>query len=358
MFMAYKRRREMPKVSIIIPVYKYCKELSKCIDSVLAQTLTDTELLIVENGSVNVNKAIEDDFADKDPRVRVIHMKKGDKSNPREVGILQSTGDYILFLDSRVYIDERYIEEMYEIAEQTNAKLVISGYTIEYSHKNRNQSYKVVVNDRCFDTMDTVRDNIHNYFDNLLITVSWNKLYSKHYIHEISQCSSNSKCDDIHFNMEVIRNIDCVTISSSVGIHIFTSNLGFDSTNVFEGIKYHEIREQFKSIISMYKEWNLHSKIVRKTLYGYYASRLIQCVQEIAVNDSHEKTNQIRMILMDKETQKAFRYGKLKSMLLWISAIPIRGKSVIASIVMGKALGIIKSISSSFFYKTMLKSFS
>ncbi len=346
----------MPKVSIITPVYKVEKYLSKCIDSILAQTFKDFELFIVDDGSPDSCGAIADEYAEKDPRVHVIHKENGGAPSARNAGIEQATGDYFYFPDSDDWLDEHYIEELYETAEKTGAKLVVSGYTMEYYENNSNQSYKVAVNEENYNTQDKLRDNLHNYFDNMMMAVPWNKLYLADYIRENNLRFPDLKWDDLHFNMEVIRNIDSVAISSSSGYHFFRSRPGSETTTVFDGMLFYKRKEQFKHILSVYKEWNLHSKSVRKTLYGYYASRLVQCIQEIAISNVPDKKDQIRKILEDKGTKKAFRYGKISSNLLRIAAIPVRRGSVEGSLAMGKTIGFVKNNMSAFFYKLKSKS--
>ena len=89
-----------PKVSVIVPVYKAEKYLRKCVDSILAQTFRDFEVLLVDDGSPDKSGEICDEYAGKDPRVRVFHKENGGVSSARNKGIDEARGEWITFVDA------------------------------------------------------------------------------------------------------------------------------------------------------------------------------------------------------------------------------------------------------------------
>lgn len=95
----------MAKLSVIVPVYNVEKYLERCIESLLAQTHTDLEILLVDDGSTDSSPEICDAFAEKDARIRVIHQKNGGLSSARNAGIDAATGEFLAFLDSDDYLD-------------------------------------------------------------------------------------------------------------------------------------------------------------------------------------------------------------------------------------------------------------
>lgn len=103
--MQSSRNTDSIKFSIIIPVYKVDKYLKKCVDSVLCQTYTDFELILVDDGSPDNCPKICDDYAKADRRVKVIHKNNGGLSSARNVGLQCVTGKYVMFLDSDDYWD-------------------------------------------------------------------------------------------------------------------------------------------------------------------------------------------------------------------------------------------------------------
>lgn len=116
----------MCEISIIIPVYNVEEYLSKCIDSVLAQTFSDYEIILVDDGSPDNSPKICDNYAAKDRRIKVIHQKNGGLSAARNAGLAIANGKYILFVDSDDYISPNMLEVMYSNTKQTNADIVVS----------------------------------------------------------------------------------------------------------------------------------------------------------------------------------------------------------------------------------------
>ena len=90
----------MPKISIIIPVYNTENYLHCCIDRILAQTYTDFELLLIDDGSTDKSSKICDEYAEKDSRIRVIHKENGGANAARKLGIEKANGEYVIFVDS------------------------------------------------------------------------------------------------------------------------------------------------------------------------------------------------------------------------------------------------------------------
>lgn len=104
----------MPEISVIVPVYKAEAFLHRCVDSILAQTFTDFELILVDDGSPDGSGAICDEYAAKDARVRVIHQKNGGVSSARNAGLDTAKGNWISFVDSDDYVLPQYLEHLYE----------------------------------------------------------------------------------------------------------------------------------------------------------------------------------------------------------------------------------------------------
>ncbi len=122
----------MPKVSIVIPVYNMQKYLEKCMQSVLTQTLTDVEIILVDDGSSDESPRLCDEYARTDKRVRVIHKKNGGLTSAWKKGSLEATGEYIGYVESDDYIEEKMYEKLYERAQATGADIVCCGLTHLY----------------------------------------------------------------------------------------------------------------------------------------------------------------------------------------------------------------------------------
>lgn len=116
-----------PWVSIIVPVYNAEKFLPRCINSILAQTFTDFELLLIDDGSTDKSAKICDEYAQKDIRIKVFHKKNGGVSTARNLGIDKAGGEWITFVDSDDYVLNEYLESMIS-SSYPPATLVFSTY--------------------------------------------------------------------------------------------------------------------------------------------------------------------------------------------------------------------------------------
>lgn len=122
----------MAKISIIVPVYKVENYIRRCVDSILAQTFTDFELILVDDGSPDNCGKICEEYAKKDERIVVIHKENGGLSDARNAGIdwslKTSNSRWITFIDSDDWIHPNYLEFLYRAAKNTNCKISICGY--------------------------------------------------------------------------------------------------------------------------------------------------------------------------------------------------------------------------------------
>ena len=341
----------MAKISIITPVFKVENYLRKCIDSILAQTFSDFELFIVDDGSPDSCGMIADEYEKKDSRVHVIHKENGGAPSARNAGIEMASGEYLYFPDSDDWLEPTYLQELYDVAEKTGAQLVISGFVMEYYENNKNQSYSVSMPEADYNNQQIVRCNLHKYFNNMMMAVPWNKLYRASFIEEHNLRFPNLKWDYLHFNMDVIMDIEKVAISSSTGYHFFRSRPGSETTTVFDGMLYKKRKEQFEHVLKVYKHWGIKDREICSTIYGYYAARLVQCVQEASMSESDKKEDIIRDILNDSLSEKALRVGRVDSKPLAIAIRPMRNKNVKGCILVGKLMGFVKNNMASLFHK-------
>lgn len=105
-------------VSIIIPVYNAEQFLHRCIDSILAQTYANFEVILVDDGAKDSSGVICDEYAAKDSRIKVIHIPNGGVSNARNTGLDAATGEYMIFVDSDDWIMPDHLEQLLPIGEE------------------------------------------------------------------------------------------------------------------------------------------------------------------------------------------------------------------------------------------------
>ena len=118
----------MPKASVIVPVYKVEEYLEKCVQSILAQTERDFELILVDDGSPDRCGALCDSLAQTDPRVRVIHQENQGLGGARNTGIREARGDWLLLVDSDDWIEPKILEKAMEAGLREEADLVMFAF--------------------------------------------------------------------------------------------------------------------------------------------------------------------------------------------------------------------------------------
>lgn len=160
----------MDLISVIVPVYNVEKYLRKCVDSILAQTYTNLEIILVDDGSPDNCGKICDEYAAKDSRIKVIHQENGGLSAARNAGLDVATGDYIGFVDSDDYIAPDMYEKLYQAIEIYNSDIALCGFK-KFELESRTEVYEKKLLYRDEFLKELLLENIKSY--------AWNKLYKK-----------------------------------------------------------------------------------------------------------------------------------------------------------------------------------
>lgn len=171
-----------PKISIIVPIYNVESYLRQCLDSILAQTFTNFELILIDDGSPDNCGSICDEYAGIDQRIRVIHKINGGVSSARNIGIELAKGEYIAFVDPDDVIERNMYEVLVHYSKKHEADMVVCQYTLIDKESKTKKVPQI------WEQVDCVVDNetiIHKIFPNLLVNNTfslvpcYNKLYKK-----------------------------------------------------------------------------------------------------------------------------------------------------------------------------------
>ncbi|MGM9658371.1 MAG: glycosyltransferase family 2 protein [Eubacteriales bacterium] len=166
-----------PLISIIVPVYNTEKYLSKCIESILAQTYTNFELILVDDGSPDRCPGICDEYAEKDIRIKVIHKENGGVSSARNCGLDIASGEYIGFVDSDDYIEPKMYEKMLHTITAFNVDLCFCRCKAESSAGDFISESPPDSEDRVFTREDMLDFLVHKRLAKYICPP--NKLYRK-----------------------------------------------------------------------------------------------------------------------------------------------------------------------------------
>ena len=177
---------EKKLISVMVPVYNVAPYITNCLESLIHQTYTNLEIILVDDGSTDNSLEICQEYAKKDKRIKVIHKENGGLSTARNAGLDVATGDYYSFVDSDDYISTRFYEIMLKIALEHSADIVECDYNKipfeDVTPENRdsfldikeNRQVSIINNEQAL--LELFSDDLHLYIKTV---VSWSKLYKK-----------------------------------------------------------------------------------------------------------------------------------------------------------------------------------
>lgn len=198
----------MPLISIIVPVYNAEKVLYHCIDSILSQTFSDFELILVDDGSNDNSGKICDEYSEKDNRIQVIHKANGGVSTARNAGIEVAQGEYICFVDSDDYLENDYLSRLYS-GYDDDVDLVLCGY---YEISEGKENSTVVFSDSDEDIIK--RNDVLLLFQKVMISAPWCKLFKMKIVSENSIIfpADMSLGEDIIFNFTYLNYVNKIKV--------------------------------------------------------------------------------------------------------------------------------------------------
>ncbi len=292
----------MSKVSVIIPVYNTKKYLRKCVDSVLAQTYDNLEIILVNDGSTDDTGALCDEIAKGFNNIIVIHKQNGGLSDARNAGMAVATGEYTCFLDSDDWMDEDGIEEGLNEAKSSNADVVVWGYHTDFHDENERIITSRDVIPAQFKSTDIVDENMD--VDKLigLCGYAWNKLYKTEVIKNLEFAKGISLVEDILFNADVMTENVKVSFINKAFTHYIQRQRETLGTKYYPD--YLDLKEKaIKADEKILTAWDTPKEIVEKFINGMYLSVSWSMITNLlkASISNKEKNQKIKELINNKE---------------------------------------------------------
>lgn len=209
------------KVSVIVPMYNSENTINRCIKSIQNQSYSNIEIIIINDGSTDNSMSIVNEIADSDRRIKLYNIRNKGVSHARNYGLESSTGDFVLFIDSDDYIDEKTIESLCHVINKTDVEIVLfdsvletdKGDILKYTNKNilpsfqmnNNQIRKKIVswmygnisNNNIYNDLNTSDVNLDCY------NAPWGAIYKKELLQDIKFKENLDIYEDLIFNIEV-----------------------------------------------------------------------------------------------------------------------------------------------------------
>ena len=264
----------MSMVSIIVPIYNIEGYIRECIDSILAQTYPDFELILVDDGSKDNCGRICDEYAEKDVRIKVIHKENGGLTSARNAGLSVAKGDWIMHVDGDCWIEPDMIESLIEAAKATEADLVFGDY-MKYGPYAGNHKLPTWSNDK--------KDSMSRYIAYMMTTI-WGSIAKRSLYteHSLKSPDGVNYCEDFHLIVRL-----CHFAKKIVNVHRPFYHYRFRPTSNMSNMnRKTEADEQwvYQDTIRFFKEQGVY-EVYRKVLNW----RVLKGAQELLLDPSEHQ---------------------------------------------------------------------
>ena len=296
----------LPEISVIVPVYKVEEYLPQCIDSILAQTFTDFELLLVDDGSPDRCGEICEEYAGKDTRIRVFHQANAGLSCARNTGLMNACGRYVTFIDSDDYVKPCYLESLYGALPADKTKEgVIVGSLDAYLPNGDFQTFHVP-------EQELVSEQMYLVLTDLIdkrVTYAGSKLYDNRIIkqYRVSFVPFVSGLEDMLFMLDYLMYADFMVIRD---YNNYVYRVGYSVDVLSVRIRVYVYQKKFNlEDSSLGRTWNSLTVFFHKVILAIY-------------KPEHKYTRQERLsflhqvLLSDKEWIRRFFLPQYKADVL------------------------------------------
>jgi len=308
-------------VSIIVPVYNSSDVLCECVNSLINQDYENIEIILVDDGSTDNSGEICDSFQEKDKRVKVIHKKNEGQSAARNLGIQESSGDYVMFIDSDDWLDLDAVSTLVSYADENDLDVTRFNYIREFESKsipkkNTFLEEKIYEDEECKklcrQILGLVRKELSNPENiNFLSSVCFNVFRKKILLEKgitFKDLKLIGSFEDGLFNFETFMHINRFGYVDRCFYHYRKTNDNSSSKKYRENYMEKQLRlfAYLKEISSNY--------FLKSEIEESYSSRVVYTSMELCFNAlrGNRKYREVKEILKNEELKKARRRFKLK----------------------------------------------
>lgn len=258
-------------ISVVVPIYNVEKYLDKCVSSIVNQSYTNLEIILVDDGSTDNSGKLCEKWIQEDERIRVIHKENGGLSSARNEGLKIAQGEYIVFVDSDDYIEKDIIKICYEQICTANVDLIIFGY------RTLNENYKTIL-DYKFEEKEynvfKLNKDFYNMISNSSFGYVWNKMYKIKILksNELIFNTEIDKREDLIFNLSLLKYIKKFKYINNIGYNYLQRSTSLLHSNSL--IESNNIKKYF-DILSTFSINGVDFDYIRSYLYLQYSSDCI-----------------------------------------------------------------------------------
>lgn len=252
-------------ITVIIPAYNAEKTIKRCVNSVLGQSLTNIEIIIVNDGSTDMTTQILDDLSMNDSRLIVVNQKNGGVSKARNVGITMATAEWIYFIDSDDWIEPDYLSNF--LKDSGNSELIIQGFTKEFDDGSKQNVI--------FDNADNISSSeiikLLQYKRNAHNGYLWHKLFRKDIISNanIKFREDSSFAEDGLFFFEYMKHVQCSSTRNTLGHHYMISKTSLTTKRYNVDFYLSMAKDYYDSLLAINNRKSFHDFV------RYYVCNLL-----------------------------------------------------------------------------------
>ncbi len=290
-------------LSIIIPVYKVEATLRECLDSVLKEAPTDSEIILVDDGSPDNSPQMCDEYALKDSRVRVIHQKNSGASTARNTGLKQATGEYVFFLDSDDYLTNGYFDKLLF----HNADLIISNFIAFYSDSTPDFFIDISSSESQYTLPEFL--NHFSIFFPTMFNFPWGKIYKRDIIlnNNISFDTKVAINEDLLFNLDYYSH--CKTIAfEKDAVVMYRQTAGSLSKRYYPEL-FDWYFKGYTQINKILIENKVYTDDNKTHFYKHFFGNVIECVTGLMKAKSSERKEKLSVICNNDMVQESLSFA-------------------------------------------------
>lgn len=183
-----------PLISVIVPIYNAENYLHRCLDSILAQTFTDFELILVNDGSTDCSGKICDEYALKDNRIKVIHKNNGGVASARQMGVDNALGNYTIHADPDDWVEPTMLEELYKKAIEKDADMVICDFYVQTCNTCITRTQRISEESSETTLLALLSHKLHGSLCNKLIRLECYKKFNIRFVEGLNFCEDYLVC--------------------------------------------------------------------------------------------------------------------------------------------------------------------
>lgn len=183
-----------PLISVIVPIYNAENYLHRCLDSILAQTFTDFELILVNDGSTDCSSKICDEYALKDNRIKVIHKSNGGVASARQMGVDNALGNYTIHADPDDWVEPTMLEELYKKAIEKDADMVICDFYVQTCNTCITRTQRISEESSDATLLALLSHKLHGSLCNKLIRLECYKKFNIRFVEGLNFCEDYLVC--------------------------------------------------------------------------------------------------------------------------------------------------------------------